>query len=206
MKAFKSIYEFQRRYPTQKAREAFVKKLTNEEIDELVDLCNVVQGKIYYQDQKKQEVIFRYTLSDAWSFPKHSVEIEDGPSIFVRYGNGLDGLGDVFLVPEGEAGAVRLTRETLFQIRKVLDDELLFETESLEPPFDVMIMDGYTQSFEIASKGRHIKAFGGNIQYCKGDTEHCPHSVRMIRVLREMEKILVPLGVPKKYLSLTAGR
>ncbi len=53
MKQYHSIYEFQEDYPSREAREAFVKTLTNEEIDELVDLCDNTQGKIWYQNQKK---------------------------------------------------------------------------------------------------------------------------------------------------------
>ena len=47
LKEYKTIYEFQEDYPTKEKREKFVGKLRNYEIDELVNLCNNTQGKIY---------------------------------------------------------------------------------------------------------------------------------------------------------------
>ena len=54
LKHYQTIYEFQDDYPTRKAREAFVKTLSNGEIDELISLCNTVQGKVYYSGFKKR--------------------------------------------------------------------------------------------------------------------------------------------------------
>lgn len=55
MKKYQSILEFQGEYPSREAREEFIRTLTNEEIDELIDLCDNIQGKIWYSRLKKQK-------------------------------------------------------------------------------------------------------------------------------------------------------
>lgn len=88
-------------------------------------------------------------------------------------------------------------------IRALLDDERLFETEELEQSVQMIVMDGYQQEFEISGKDRYIKATGSNLQACRGDMEHCPHSVLMAKTLERIRKILVPAGVSEKCLLLT---
>lgn len=50
-----TIFEFQDLYPTREEREEKLKTMSNEEIDEIIKSCNIVQGKIYYSKFKKEE-------------------------------------------------------------------------------------------------------------------------------------------------------
>ena len=63
LKEYVSIQQFQEDYPEKEEREKFVCRLKNYEIDELVDLCDIAQGKIWYDSQKKPEKVFlRYRI------------------------------------------------------------------------------------------------------------------------------------------------
>lgn len=205
LKHYRTIFEFQDDYPDKESREAFVGTLSNEEIDELIDLCNIVQGKAYYQGLKKPEVVFGYTLRDAWRSLFSTVHVMDGPNgayveYFIRPEESL--YAPIQPSPEGEE-RIKISREDLKRIRRILDDEQLFETEELEQSVHQMVLDGYQQEFEISSNNRHIIASGSNIQACDNDTENCLHSVLMAKTLARIQKILIPVGVPKKCLKLT---
>lgn len=50
-----TVYEFQDKYPTREEREEVLKTMTNHEIDEIIESCTVVQGKIYYSKFKTKE-------------------------------------------------------------------------------------------------------------------------------------------------------
>lgn len=54
MRRYRSIQEFQDEYPSREAREEFVRTLTNDEIDELINLCDSIQGKNYYSRLKRE--------------------------------------------------------------------------------------------------------------------------------------------------------
>ena len=203
---YNDIEDFQQKYPTKKARETALKAMSNEEIEELIDLCQIIQGKLYYQGFKKPVSIFRYELQDAWGMPIRWLEIIDGPEGIARFATDASKERWARLLGTGEfTEEIRLQREDLIRIREILEDDRLFETEELEDPYKVLIMDGYIQKFEISGRDRYIEAGGYNIQACKGDVEHCFHSDLMIRTLEEIGKILIPLGVPKECFSLVRG-
>ena len=93
-----SIYAFQEDYKTKEEREAFVAKLRNYEIDKLIDMCDSIQGKNYYEQQKKQEKVFGfskhpalYCIGEAVPF----VTVYDGPGTqkYAEYGDGLEETG-----------------------------------------------------------------------------------------------------------------
>ena len=54
-----TINEFQELYPSKEEREEAVKKLSDDEIDEIIESCGTVQGKIYYSQLKKNNQIKR---------------------------------------------------------------------------------------------------------------------------------------------------
>ena len=56
-----TINEFQEKYPSKWKREEAVKKLSDDEIDEIIESCGCIQGKIYYSDLKKKNQIGRYS-------------------------------------------------------------------------------------------------------------------------------------------------
>ena len=202
---YRDIEDFQQKYPTKEARETALKAMSNEEIDKLTDLCQTIQGKNWYQGFKKPETIFRYELKNAWCMPMRRLEVIDGPESLVSFTTNAfkerlerhPGTGEF-------TEEIRLSRVDLMRIRDILDDDRLFETEELEDPYGMMILDGYVQEFGISGKGRHIEAHGYNLQACKGDTEHCFHSDLMIRTLEEIGKILIPLGVPEQCFTLVS--
>ncbi len=41
-------------YPTKEEKEEAIKKLSDEEIDEIINSCGIVQAKIYYSQLKKR--------------------------------------------------------------------------------------------------------------------------------------------------------
>ena len=149
-----------------------------------------------------EKTIFGHTLQNAWGGVQNEVKVIAGPSPCVKYSLYRHGSGTAFgLLPEETV--ISISGGDLEQICRLLDDERLFETEELELPYDMVVMDGFSQEFIINANGRYITAHGSNIRECKGDTEHCPHSVLMIRTLEKAKKILVPVGVPKECFRLT---
>lgn len=202
LKHYDTIFAFQEDYSDREARDAFVGMLSNEEIDELADFCPSAQEKIDYLRMKKPETVFRYSLADAWCREQSRIIVVDGPD-----GQDVQFFLSRDRVPYGispeDGKRMRISRDALKRIRHVLDDDRLFETEMLEEPYGIAVMDGYCQEFELSSLGRHIVAAGDNIQECKGDTKHCPHSVLIAETLGKIKEILVPEGVPGECLSLT---
>ena len=87
------------------------------------------------------------------------------------------------------------------KIRAVLEDVSLCVLE------DVSVINGSTrlrgcrQTFEFDNRGRHVKAYGSDLQAC-GDAEHCPQAWFLACALEKVRKILVPLGVPRKCFRL----
>ena len=53
--------EFQDKYPTKGEKIEAVRAMTDEEIDELIDTCQNIYGKIVYSRMKKKNQIARYT-------------------------------------------------------------------------------------------------------------------------------------------------
>lgn len=47
------LEKFQRDYPTKEEKEKALSTMTNEQIDELIEACGTVQGKIFYSKHKK---------------------------------------------------------------------------------------------------------------------------------------------------------
>lgn len=203
LKYYPTIQAFQEDWPEREGREAFVRTLSNEEIDELIDLSCNIQGKIYYQKQKKPETVFAYTLRDAWGALACTCRVTDGPEGgAAAYFNAPEEPLRFMMMPLEEISEkVRIPWEVLRQIRRTLEDDRLFETENLECTMSVM--DGWKQEFEISGHGRNIKVFGSNIQACRGNAEKYPHSVLMIRTLEKIRNLLASAGVPGECLRLS---
>ena len=201
---YRDLDDFQQKYPTKEAKVTALKTMSNEEIDELIDLCQTVQGKLWYQRFKKSVTIFRYELKDAWGIPVREIEVIDGPKMFVRFAS--DAGLELYMLSMGKGEfteEIRLQREDLMRIREILDNDRLFEQEELERAHGIAVLDGYIQTIEISCKGRYIKARGANMDYCEGDFEHCFHTNLMIRVIKSIGEILIPLGVLEECFSLT---
>ena len=148
-------------------------------------------------------IVFGYTLSDAFGRVLNTVKVMDGEEPCAVYSfSREEEYETVFGCPQEECRAV-ISREDLEKIKRLAADERLYETETLEGPYEVVILDGFMQEFEFSSGSRHILASGSNIQACRGDDVHCPHSVLMINMLKEAEQILVSLGVSKECFRLS---
>ena len=119
--------------------------------------------------------------------------IYDGPGQkqYAEYSEGLD-----------KIKRKRISSEQMDQIRAVLDNDILYETEELEDPYGIMILDGTGYEFYFATKDRKNEMHGSNIDYCREDFEHCLHSAHAIRALEEIRDILDGKGIPKKYFDL----
>ncbi len=79
---------------------------------------------------------------------------------------------------------------------------VLFETEYMERPYGTIYFDGTEYSFFFALNGCENEMSGNNIDGCREDYDHCMHSAHAIRALEEIRAILVPAGVPEKWLEL----
>ena len=49
-----TVFEFQKKYRTKEEREKALKKMTNDEINEIIKTCGTMQGKIYYGKFRKK--------------------------------------------------------------------------------------------------------------------------------------------------------
>ncbi len=151
-------------------------------------------------DEKKPEIVFAFELKDARGMLYSRIIIQDGSDgAFVQY---YAGTKTHRFAPEDER-SLRIGRADLRRIKTILDDDRLFETTELEPPFETECLDGCIQQFEVSSFGRRINATGYNIELCQEDTKHCLHSVLMARALERIREILLPLDVPQGCLMLS---
>ena len=195
LKAYGSIQEFQEEYRTKEEKEEYLKKLRNYEIDELIGMCDTRYGKMFYDQNKKLEKIFEYSIRVTVDpFRGTKVRVYDGPGTekYVEY-------VDAFLE---NSERINLNRNDIRAIQAAMEDNLLFETNHLESNRKVMVLDGVEQDFFFAVKGRENEIFDGNLEYCKGDYENCIHAAHVIQTLEKIRDILVPKGVPEKYFAL----
>ena len=149
----------------------------------------------------KPGLAFGYRLEDAWCRLRHNLEVYEGNAPYVYYSFTIDSAGRKG-DPLGEGGEIGIGKDTLEEIRCLLEDDRLYETEWLEEPYDVAVLDGVMQIFRVGNGGRSICAEGNNLDFCRDDEEHCPHTVLMIRTLEKIREILVPLGVPEVCFRL----
>ena len=145
-------------------------------------------------------IVFSYRLENAWCGVLNTVKVIDGKTPVVRYSFSEESLPGY--MPPLEDSELGIGKDELERIRELLEDDRLYEKEWLEDPFDVAVLDGYAQAFELENRGKHICAQGYNIDFCRGDMEHCLHSALMIQVLENVQNILVPLGVPAECFRL----
>ena len=149
------------------------------------------------------EQIFSYTRADASGRAYHYVKVfRVGGEWFAGYGTGNDGWAYHDLgFQDPDMARVMIPEEAAEKIRAVLEDVSLCVLE------DVSVINGSTrlrgcrQTFEFDNRGRHVKAYGSDLQAC-GDAEHCPQAWFLACALEKVRKILVPLGVPRKCFRL----
>lgn len=147
-------------------------------------------------------IVFGYTLCNAWGGVQNTVKVTDDREPCVVYSFSREGYGTAFGLLQEEC-RIGISLVNLEEIARLAVDERLYETETLEEPYGVMFLDGFSQEFEFGSGNKHVLASGSNIQACSGDDTHCPHSALMIRVLEKAKQILVPLGVPEECFRLS---
>lgn len=197
LKEYKTIFEFQEDYPAKEMREKFIGKLRNDEIDELVDLCDNTQGKIYYDSLKKKEKVFEFRKS-SYRNPC------GGGTLAVYDGPGPEKCAEYSLGRPEMNGmqTVRIGRKEIRAIQAAMEDNVLFETEYMEDPYGTVIFDGTDYDFFFAVKGCENEMTGSSIEWCRGDYDHCIHTAHVIQTLEEIRDILVPLGVPEECFTL----
>ena len=197
IKKYQSIFEFQDDFPTKEEKEKVLDSMRCFEIDELIHLAPNVQAKIYYSSHKRRELIFRYEKHPVFYF----YNAPDYVPLSVY--NGPDGSRCAeYTDDDGQVVSVRLSWDMIQKIQAAMTDNLLFETEDLEHPYEKFIMDGYEYTFYVSVLGRENTLSGSNIRYCRKDYEHCIHAAHMIDTLEQIREILVHAGVPEKYFEI----
>ena len=106
------------------------------------------------------DLLFKYTLTDAWHFPLSEVAIFDGEPGYVFYW--VQGK-DKFDLPMDQK-SIDLAGETIAKIKELIIDIEVTEIEDLE---HVIVMDGYIHEFCYIVDGRKTECTGFNISYCK---------------------------------------
>ena len=161
----------------------------------------------HFRDPQKvnqETAIFSYTLRNAWRGKLNELELilTENRDFLAKYSL-YDHKSAVYFSEKTEAGQICLPTDILNRISSLLENDMLFEVQRLEDAYNMACLDGYCQEFSITWSGRHINVSGDNIDICRDDTVHCPHSVAMIYTLETMQAILVPFGVPKACFRIT---
>lgn len=193
---YASFEQFQNENPTRMEMAAALNSMRCFEIDELIDMCPNQQKRIYCEGHKPKELIFRYSMCSSDN-PYHA----SYPGISIYDGHG-EGLCIKYQTAEGEKKKKVLTVGCIRKVKNILEDDILFETETMEAPYQKLILDGTEYTFYLSVKGRENTLTGSNIHCCRKDYEHCIHAAHMIDTLEQIRDILVPCGVPAGCFSM----
>ena len=85
-------------------------------------------------------------------------------------------------------------------IKEILVSANIETITSLE---EVWVLDGCINEFSFCLGNKQKTVIGYNIDYCLKEPEQYPKAMAMINMLKQVEALLVPLGVDKACFKLS---
>ncbi len=137
-----------------------------------------------------QKKLFEYSLTDAWHQPYSRVEVFSGDPGVVRFD--LYDKGNPIVEQE-----LSIDGDSIKQIAQLFRS---LSITDLAGPSD--ILDGCINDFTYYNGEQRIDFQVGNIDDCRKKPELYPEAIQLIEILKQVGKILIPLGVDRKCFAL----
>ena len=142
--------------------------------------------------------LFEYSLQDAWHMPISCVTILGDQNIVI-YSLPEDGAGK--FQPQ-EPKSVAISNEAMEKVKNIITESGVFEIDDVEENMDVLCMDGVINEFYVSGDDKYKTVEAFNLSTYKSYTKKYPKAAKLIKLLKDLSKVLVPEGVDKRCFYL----
>ena len=142
--------------------------------------------------------LFEYSLQDAWHMPISCVTILQDQNIVI-YSLPEDGARK--FQPQ-EPKSVAISNEAMEKVKNIITESRVFEIDDVEENMDVLCMDGVINEFYVSGDDKYKTVEAFNLSTYKSYTKKYPKAAKLIKLLKDLSKVLVPEGVDKRCFYL----
>lgn len=142
--------------------------------------------------------LLEYNLQDAWQIPISSVTILQDQNI-VFYTLPRDG-AEKF--PPQDPKSVEISNETMEKVKNIITESRVFEIDEVEENMDICCLDGVINEFYVSNENKDNTVEAFNLSTYKSYTKKYPKAAKLIKLLKDLSKVLVPEGVDKRCFYL----
>ena len=142
--------------------------------------------------------LFEYSLQDAWKMPISSVTILQDQNI-VLYSLPID-RAEKFSPQDPKS--VEISNEAMEKVKSIITESRVFEIDEVEENMDIFCLDGVINEFYVSNENKDNTVEAFNLSTYKSYTKKYPKSAKLIKLLKDLSKVLVPEGVDKRCFYL----
>jgi len=142
--------------------------------------------------------LFEYSLQDAWQMPISSVTILQDQNI-VLYTLHEDG-NKKYLPPETKS--VEISNEVMEKVKNIIIESRVLEIDEVEENMDICCLDGVINEFYVSEDDKYNTVEAFNLSTYKSYIKKYPKAAKLIKLLKDLSKVLVPEGVDKRCFYL----
>ena len=142
--------------------------------------------------------LFEYGLYDAWHIPISSVTILRDKNI-VLCSLPRDGAGK--FLPQ-EPKSVEISNEAMEKVKSIITESRVFEIDEVEENMDVFCLDGFINEFYVSNENKYYTVEALNLDTYKSYTKKYPMAAKLIKLLKDLSKVLIPEGVDKRCFKM----
>lgn len=143
--------------------------------------------------------IFEYSLQDAWNRPISGVTILGDQKNTVLYSVPQD---EEEIYPPPEIKSIEISNEAMNRVKSLIADSKVYEIDDVEDNRDVICLDGYVNAFYVSKEKQYNSITVFNLGTYRYDTRKYPKACKLIKLLKDLSKVLVPEGVDKRCFNL----
>jgi hypothetical protein len=88
------------------------------------------------------------------------------------------------------------------KVKNIIVESRALEIDDVEKNMDIICCDGYINAFYISNENKYntVKVF--NLDMYKPYINKYPNAAKLIKLLKDLSKILIPEGVDKRCFKL----
>lgn len=143
--------------------------------------------------------IFEYSLQDAWNRPISGFTILRDQKNTVLFSVQQD---DADIYPPPEIKSVEICNEAMDKVKNIITESRAFEIDDVEDNMDVFCLDGVINVFYISNENKINTVEAFNLATYKPYKQKYPKAYKLIKLLKNLSKVLVPEGVDKRCFNL----
>ena len=142
--------------------------------------------------------LFEYNLQDAWQMPISSVTILQDQNI-VLYSLPID-RAEKFSPQDPKS--VEISNEAMEKVKSIITESRVFEIDEVEENMDIFCLDGVINEFYVSNENKDNTVEAFNLSTYKSYIKKYPKAAKLIKLLKDLSKVLVPEGVDKRCFYL----